>query len=224
MGLDFVEIVFAAEGHFRVSLHDTDVSKCDSVGEFAALVESAARPENRGPGVALSDATRLLVEQLGVEREAIKPDARLAELVPLNRRVLWRKVVANDQRVPPLVASPLAELILMLLLIAGVTPLLSCCAATVVASGALFVGSVACFVLALVIRWMGARKFRVHFPSSLVTVDDLGRMLTPVSPASDCALSYEDWVFEEVRALVANVACVPREKIERTTRFAEILS
>jgi hypothetical protein len=94
MGLETVAIVMNLEEEFEISIPDDDAEKIQTLGDtLRYIVRRLAQIHN--PGYCASARTfyrlrRALIQDYGVERVEVRPDARLAELVPPGpRRKKW---------------------------------------------------------------------------------------------------------------------------------------
>lgn len=87
MGLDSVELVMAIEEEFGVEIPDADAGLMYTVGDVYEWLKS--RIASADPIACLTQRVfyklrRALIENYGVERRLIAPNARLSDLLPLN--------------------------------------------------------------------------------------------------------------------------------------------
>jgi len=89
MGLDGVELIMAIEEEFKIAVSDAEASESDTVGKVVDLVYARLRHTTEDPCLSQHGfyvVRKSLMEQLGLSRSAIKPDSRLADLIPIDNR------------------------------------------------------------------------------------------------------------------------------------------
>ena len=102
MGMESVELVMEAEDEFGINIPDSEAEKTVTVGQFVDLVYSLLPEEKKQlaaddqicPSHKWFNAVRkVLMEEAGVERAAITPEALLEDLMPReNRSKLWKRI------------------------------------------------------------------------------------------------------------------------------------
>ena len=117
MGLDGVEIVIEVEHTFGIRIEDAEAMRMATVGDVVRLVSAkrfAGRPHGCLSATAFRRLRRALQGALGIDRSAVRTDARLEAFLPLTRRRGdWPRVqAALGLSLPPLELSrPLATAI-----------------------------------------------------------------------------------------------------------------
>ncbi|MDD2335945.1 MAG: phosphopantetheine-binding protein [Geobacteraceae bacterium] len=96
MGLDGVELVMAVEEEFQIAISDSEASDCTTVRKLVELVHSRLRQSSKDPCPSQHSfylARQKLIDLLHVQRNEIKPDTNLEEIIPReNRKSLWKEV------------------------------------------------------------------------------------------------------------------------------------
>jgi len=228
MGLDSVELVMNVEERFNIALPDNQCSRVRTVADLAALV-MANLPADNGrcqSAVTFHELRRWLMAHAGNERRRIRPDTRLADLLP-DPRAAWARLVRHRPYAPRLVPIARNRQILAwascVLLAAWITAfaLIWVRLGSTIASGfstvALFSG-----VTAIVhIR----KRLACHFPDGIETVADLSHRLTPLAlPANEhrSRPAVERQVLEDVRKLTAEQLNLPLERVKPESSFRDL--
>lgn len=98
MGLDGVELVMTVEEEFQIAISDSEASDCTTVRKLVELVHSRLRHNSKDPCPSQHSfylARQKLINLLHVQRNEIKPDTNLEEIIPRkNRKNLWKKVTS----------------------------------------------------------------------------------------------------------------------------------
>lgn len=108
MGLDTVELVMEVEEEFDVTVPDDGAETIRTVGDlYYWLVDRLGTPGVAGPcpsAAAFYRLRRVLIRQRAIPRDAIRPEARTADLLPEHdRRAAWDGLEYElGWRLPPL--------------------------------------------------------------------------------------------------------------------------
>lgn len=93
MGLDLVELLIATEEEFQIVIPDEEAEKCETPGMLAALVHSRLRKSKNDVCPSMHGfylVRRALMDYFSLQRETIKPDSKLDDLIIReNRRKRW---------------------------------------------------------------------------------------------------------------------------------------
>src|SRR5947208_1759563 len=88
MGLDTVELVMELEDEFEIRIADSDAEMTQTVGQTIDLIISMLRSGPR-PDLSYCESARTfyqvrreLVAQCGVDRDAIRPNSSIGQLIP----------------------------------------------------------------------------------------------------------------------------------------------
>ena len=84
MGLDGVELVMAVEEEFQIAISDSEANECSTVRKLVELVHSRLRHSSTDPCPSQHSfyhARRNLISILQAQRNEIKPDTNLEEIV-----------------------------------------------------------------------------------------------------------------------------------------------
>jgi len=230
MGLDGVELVMEVEDRFGVRLPDAECSRIRTVADLAALVVSrlprcgAYCPTAR----AFLDLRRLLVVHASIDRNRIRPKARLDWLFPHGLWRTWRRLRLHEPVIPPLIASPMTDQLMVWA--SGVLLLLwftssAALAATQPVAIALMIPLATLAVGIWAFRKVGDH-LRRRLPAGIETVGDLASEIAPVEVASGTAgqqLLLQQRVLEEVRRLTAEQLGLPLEQVRPDSDFVNDL-
>lgn len=229
MGLDSVELVMNVEERFDIKLPDSVVSPIQTVAELAAVVKSRlptatdSCPSARG----FCQVRRLMTTHVRIPRERIRPEARLHELFPGDRRRKWNYLHRHSRCLPQLVPTMQDRIRLELLCVALI--ILGAIAVALAAyafgwRGLPFGSLIALFVGMMTAVWVES-LLATQFPSGLVTIGDLSHMLAPIEIArddSDARKIVEQRVVDEVRRLTAEQFNLPLNKVRPESRFRDL--
>jgi len=96
MGLDTVELMMRLEEEFSIDLPDAELGSVRTVGDLYGIILS--RIETRGsnrPNIAFYRLRRAMIACLGLERKAVRPATKLAQLMPKSTRIAAWKSIAE---------------------------------------------------------------------------------------------------------------------------------
>lgn len=85
MGLDGVELVMVVEEEFQIAISDSEANECSTVRILVELVHSHLRHSSTDPCPSQHSfylARRNLISILQAQRNEIKPDTNLEEIIP----------------------------------------------------------------------------------------------------------------------------------------------
>ena len=197
MGLDDIELMMALEEEFSVALNDEEAAAAlTTVGGTVDAIHARLRHSEDGPcpsQQAFYQIRKILMEQLGVARNEIRPDTTLESLFPKpGRPENWNTTFTalTDCEYPLQRSRPLNSLIN--LVIPG----------TMFATSIIWLPFWAACLLAIGSIWVGnrlTRSLRVEFPGKMTTVKDL----VPYIKTSDMQVWTRSAVLHTVRAVAA---------------------
>lgn len=238
MGLETVEILMQVEDHFDIRIPDDRLAQIRTVDDLNRCVlqilqrGQALEDKHRNcPSIpAFVSLRRELMQLTGANRRTLRPRTSLARLIPVwKRRRAWRELTRRTRiGLPSLLRPPSVQVALA-------------CLPVIVASLAFAIlvrttDSVALAILPalLTIFVTGAfgvvltRPLAVCFPDSCLTLADAVRLARPPEyPAAGNPLVRDidpDQVATVIVSIVADVTCLPVEKIEPGSRFVEDLA
>ena len=79
MGLDGVELIFAIEEEFGIEIADAEAENVFTVGDLFELVKTRVTPKGDSDEEIWSRFVRVMVHQLNLRPDKIKPEASLAK-------------------------------------------------------------------------------------------------------------------------------------------------
>ena len=224
MGLEGLEILMEIEDEFGIKIPDEDSVRILTLGGMAMYVQNrlggTAEPVHAplcGTARAFYALRRAMIDNLGLERSAIRPNVPVARLVPYGIRWrFWEYLEKVGLRPPPLRVLPAVEA--AVILSTGVVGVL-----LVPWSPALLVLWIP---LACVLAIVALRSTTSFLPAQCVTVGDLARQtwtesreaaIAPVGGADGAS------VLDRVRTIVAEELRLPIDSLRPDTRFRDIL-
>ena len=99
MGLDGVEIIMAVEEEFELVISDEEAGNVRTPGDLTDLVYSKLRKDRSDPCQsqhAFYVVRNVLIEELGVRRDQIKPYTNLCTLIPKdNRKEIFQGLISS---------------------------------------------------------------------------------------------------------------------------------
>ncbi len=204
MGLDSVELVMAFEEKFAITIPDEDAEKMVTPRHVIDYIY--AQVQHADAATCLSQRAfhrirRALLQELGLERRAVRPATTLASIVPVSdRRRIWarlKQAVAVDEWPELSRSAEVAFVIAVSSILVG---------ATVYAAKPPFAGVAAAFAAigscALLIR--ATQHLRLHFAAQL-TVGQLAEFMVARGAANLKPESAPGWSREQVRAVVRGI-------------------
>jgi len=230
MGLEGVEIIIEIENEFKIDIPDKDIKRILTVGGLAQYVQH--RLTGKTIAVAEIPCTtmrafhmlrRTMMNAFGIDRAAIRPQAKLRSLLPYSiRSEFWHALESAGLHAPPLVVSQAVQF------------------AVIACSG--LVGSIflvgmlkygwhpAIFALWIPVACISAvyvlRRSNICLPASCVTVGDLARQtyLVNCNDGKEWARALPDHdVMNRVKTIVADNLAIPKQSLRADTRFADLL-
>lgn len=218
MGLDAVEVMMEIEDQLGVSIPDEEASDTRTVGDLIACVQRHYQRETSDQRYlihAFGAFRTALLQELPLQRREIRPSTPLARLIPKrHRRRVWSHLKQHGLPLPHLRLHPWAAVAVGCLVIAAAVTLARLMhnqwgILTVVPIG--------------MVAYLLTRPLAVELPYSVATAGLAARLLirenTELPQRSD--LSRRS-VSELVRAIVADVACVPLGNVHEETTWAEL--
>jgi len=110
MGLDFVELIISIEDAFDIAIEDEEASKVVTVNVCYKLIlnKIGSRDEKKCLTVHTFNRLRkVLIEELGIDRNKFHPKQNLEELIPKNsRRKLWSNLSEKANLKFPILIRP----------------------------------------------------------------------------------------------------------------------
>lgn len=230
MGLDAIDIVFRIENRFGLKLEQSALLRVRTVADLAAMV-LAALPREAGfcpTARAFYELRRLLVQHGGIERNQVRPRARLVELFPPRTCRRWRELHERDPRLPRLVASNRASgaqtWLIGMAVLGGV---IGFCVAWVEFGGVAAMTFAMGMIMATVVAHrLVARMFNVQFPEGIETVADVARAIAPPAvgaAAPGARLIAQQRVLSEVRQIVADSLGLSSEEVRAESELVRDL-
>jgi acyl carrier protein len=231
MGLDGVELVMEVEERYGIKLPDAEISRIRTVADLAGLVVARLPHINSiCPTASMFYAIRrIFTEHAGVQRETVRPSARLNDLFPSQRHRIWRELRRHEISLPQLELSERLDRLLLWSSAVGAFALVGIFAALWIATNGWF-ALVVC--LALITLYVGAlclvnRRFAVNWPKGVSTVGDLVRAVSPYDASSGSPgqrLLTQVKVLEEVRQMTAEQRRISIEKVKPESDFVRDLN
>lgn len=220
MGLDAVELVIEIEERFGVKIPDAECEKLRTPAALAAAV-IARLPRSQGCPTARAffRLRTLLTTAGGVQRDRVKPDAMLTQLLPAPLAPGWRAMRSRDPRLPNLVVSERADKAMVwvagffVFSMVGVLGALWSMYGGVIAMGAAVLWGTAVVFMMTVVNRMAQREL----PAGIATVGDMARLIAVSEIPAEGAgarLAAHARVLEEVRRLIADFLQVPLERVQ----------
>lgn len=224
MGLDIVELVFAVEDAFGISITDEEASHTATVGQLHALVMSKLGPAETP--VCLTSAAfyrtrRALMETVPIPRREIRPSTPVEEVFPRRRRrELWPRFRRELALKLPELAHPgwtMLSLLACAIAVAVVYPVTTGQPLSAAATWSLL----AIPLWALFLKLTASLATRL--PDGMNTVGDLSRIVLALNHAH-FARTQRAWspdeVWESLCRVIVEQTGVPRYKIAPEATFA----
>lgn len=102
MGLDAIEIVLAVEDEFQIAVTDEEANNSETPAQLTEIIYSKLRQSN--DDICLSQhgfytVRKILMRQLDISRNIIKPDTLLSQLLDIKQRLkYWDKILSQLSR------------------------------------------------------------------------------------------------------------------------------
>lgn len=236
MGLDGIELVMGIEERFSISILDQDVDTFQTVGDLHNYVKAHAPfvdGQTCQKSTAVNRVRRALVQQLGIKRSEITLDTPLQSLLPkATRAAKWKSLRKElGSGMPPLRWDLwLKSVFIGVLVLAVAIPV---GAVLWPSSFGMLFGSLTialvllCFaILLLIIAEHFSGRMITRIPATVTTVRALAQSLAmyPVLPDDLNAEETDEWIWQQVCLVVADVLAVDPKKLTRETRLIEDLS
>lgn len=222
MGLDFLDVLFHVRKRFNVVLRTDSFTERSTVGDVAQLLITSLNVDGSRSARGFHIARRLLVEELGVAREDVRLDSRLADLISRDRRSRWQQYSSAHFSLPRLRGSRFIELVVTLstafAIFTAVLTLIGC----VAFNGLIGVAGVVIIAAAIAVRVAIIDHLCGSFPPELTTVEDLAHRLAPAAPPGEADTWKADEVLDEVCAIFAEATGRTRAEVNETTRIVEV--
>jgi hypothetical protein len=226
MGLDAVELVMAVEYAFDVRIEDDEAVRMNTPGDVIEVVWRKVEHADSTTCLTQRSFNLLrasLMRRLPFKRSDIRPGARMAALVPRDRRAALLDELATDLNTGPLpalerpawVVRLCAVASLALGIYAGLRLYQSSGAAR---SGLAIAAAVAVAVLAQTIAWQATSPLRRCFPPLIATVGDLSRWIMLHKTDFVGAAAHKRWTREQVSARVREVVI---EELDCAAAYSE---
>jgi acyl carrier protein len=222
MGLDGVELVMAVEKEFKIAIADADAAQCVTVGRLVDLVHSRLRHASEEPCPSQHGfyaVRKELMQMLRLKRTAIRPQARLADLIPAeNRRATWRNLLHSltdgKAKWPRLRRPRWATVLVVLAFPAAIAAGLTLLAGWSSLGMAL---CVAMLTAALADRL--SAPLRTEFPDGFTQVQHLIKFVSTLETATWS----RDEVFQKIKAIVVEQLGVDESEVTLEAEFVKDL-
>lgn len=111
MGLDGIELVIRVEESFGIKIADEEASRCETVGQlYEVVLKKISTPDQNKclTAIMFYKIREIFVAYGNCLRKAVRPDARLEDLVPKKtRRKFWNRISNHSGMELPSLAYPL---------------------------------------------------------------------------------------------------------------------
>lgn len=231
MGLELVDIILRTEEAFGIQINDEDMFHINTVGKYYEYVLSLLPDEKssapaRKPGKCLSSMTfyrlrKALCNVFSLERNQVKPDTNLEDLLPLdNRRKRWDDLKKElELKLPKLVRPGWANYIIGLSLSAVFFFVLS--------NLLTFWFTIpVCLSLLAGVLYI-TKPFATRIPASSKTAGDLTKYLIrhnhPVLVQQLCILD-ENSVWQVLHSIIVDSLQIEPEAVTKEARWYEDLN
>ncbi|MBI3467190.1 MAG: hypothetical protein HY000_29610 [Planctomycetes bacterium] len=221
MGLDGVELVLETEETFGIEIPDRDAQKIMSVGQLIRYVQSHAHQASGSfcrTSHIFYQFRQELMKLLPLDRRAIRPSAKIEDLIPRTRRRLaWKKLQAAGMPLPELGLSGSA------FSAAAVGCVVAALGVGIVTKD--FIASLLALVRFGSFAHSATRPLAVHLHCGKGSMREMVVGMTPMHKASDEAPGFltDKEIAHRVRLLVSDRLGVPIEKVTDAARFIEDL-
>lgn len=239
MGLDVVEIIMDIEDAFDISLSNTECGEARTVGELHECIVRKIAAKNPSPAGPMRPAVCLttvsfvklraaFMSVLGVDRQSLRPDSVVAEVLPREQRqIIWQRLQDVVGFEIPLLKRPqwlksLIWAVVFDITISGVLWM----------AGFLDLVWAALFGLLLLAPTVGilltllTRPFATNTGADFSTLGGLARVMLArnyrrISAQYDSCSPSDIW--ETLRTILVEQLNVPREDVTRDARIIEDL-
>ncbi len=220
MGLESVELVMDIENAFAICIPDEEATSCTTVGKLIEIVQQriGLQPKTHcATSRGFYRTRRALIQSVGLNRDQIRLDSKLEELIPTEqRRNAWGFLRQAGLALPVLRLSSvqIVAILSAMAMVAAISIALTHAVLPIV-FGSLFLTGYA---------FLFASSFARTIPNSCNTVRNLVIQLPPcpLDPPLNKGLSREE-VAQKVRLIISNGLGVPIEKVSNEARFVKDL-
>lgn len=226
MGLDGVELLMDVEGHFGITIRDSEASSLCTVGDLVSLVQSRliAAQSASCPTLAAFLSLRACVREITSNGQLrLRPRTRLQDaLLPAQRQQLWKQLEVMLGTHPPGLRRPKA--LRRLLGAIALTSILIAIRSASAIDWSLLPLTLMGAALLIGILERATIGFRVLPPNELATFGDLAKRLAGLHVANHrLEMQTFEEVLEEVRPIVAEALGVAQSQVVAEARFVQDL-
>lgn len=222
MGLDGIELVMAVEEEFQIAISDSEASDCTTVRNLVELVHSRLRHSSKDPCPSQHSfylARQKLIDLLHVQRNEIKPDTNLEEIIPRkNRKNHWKKVTASMSE-GEFFRGRLDRPKWMTYSSFPAFLLLPCAILKFWYDFPFTLALISSLPVYVVLEWATRQLFSVEFPDGMSKVKDLIKLVKSL----DSKTWTEEEVFVKIRTITAEQLGVDESLITLDARFIDDL-
>jgi acyl carrier protein len=219
MGLDAVDLIISIEDEFQIVISDEEAFKCETPNLLTDLVYSKLRQSELDACPSMHGfyiVRKILMEQLTIPREKIKPETPLTELInKTNRDLLWKRLLSTLS-MGEAIHAPLEKprWIKIVILISSLIVFVLFLSITESAVFAILAAIFNSMILNTATLW-----FQSEFPKNFQTVKDLIRIVTTL----ETKVWKREQVYNRVKMLVAEQLGLKDEDISPDSHFIKDL-
>lgn len=231
MGLDTVELVLRVEDTFGISISNSEAAEIFTVGQLhSCVLKKVGEAEKPGclSSLAFYRTRRAMMQTFGIQRNDVRPESLITELVPSDDRQLrWRHLGDSiGLKLPDLVLP--ASLHAALWVFAP--PLLITVGGIALFQLLPFYAAIPAIVLSVILFLIAGvrltRPFANRIPGDCVTVRDLVEAIRRLNfnrLAADSRTWHEREVWDTLRSVIVDELGVTPDEVRPEARFIQDL-
>jgi acyl carrier protein len=219
MGLDSVELLLAIEEEFQITLTDDEAFKSETPNLLTDKVYSKLRKSRQEVCPSIHGffvVRKILIEQLEISREKIKPETMLDEVInEKSRKKIWKNLLFSISKGQNIYA-PLEKSSWMKVLITG--SIMLTFILIMIETGDIVLSLIPSCIIGIILNFV-ILPFQSKFPRNYQTIKDLIRVVSTL----DTKIWSRDEVYHRVKKVVTEQLDVKEEDVQPNSHFVNDL-